>query len=225
MSTMQRATIDVPYAPAPASRPSERRLHVYDGARGKRVWIDLDNSPHVPFFMPIIDELKKRGVEVVLTARNAYQVCELLEFYDLKSKIIGGHSGSNKTLKVLVNLARTLQLAPTALGSRPDLAVSHGSRAQVLICKALGIPTLMMHDYEFTTKTGFLEPEWIFMPDVIPNGAMSRKTNRVVKYPGLKEDVYVPRFSPNPSILEQLQVVPGHILITLRPPATEAHYH
>jgi predicted glycosyltransferase len=223
ITTLNRAVMDAPYAPA--TRPSVSHPDTYEAARGKRVWIDLDNSPHVPFFLPIIDELNSLGIEVVLTARNAYQVCELLKFYDLHCKVIGGHSGSNKILKVLVNLARTLQLAPTALSARPDLAVSHGSRAQVLICKALRIPTLMMHDYEFTTKTGFLEPEWIFMPEVIPNGAMSRKANRVLKYPGLKEDVYVPRFTPDPAILEQLQVVPGHILVTLRPPATEAHYH
>ena len=28
------------------------------------VWIDLDNTPHVPFFKPIIEELEKRGHEV-----------------------------------------------------------------------------------------------------------------------------------------------------------------
>ena len=36
--------------------------------QGKKVWIDIDNSPHVPFFLPIIKELENRGAEVVLTA-------------------------------------------------------------------------------------------------------------------------------------------------------------
>lgn len=27
---------------------------------GRKVWIDLDNSPHVPFFRPIIEELEAR---------------------------------------------------------------------------------------------------------------------------------------------------------------------
>ena len=44
------------------------------------MWIDIDNSPHVPFFLPIVDELQKHGIELVLTARNIYQVRELLEF-------------------------------------------------------------------------------------------------------------------------------------------------
>jgi hypothetical protein len=194
-------------------------------ARGKRVWIDIDNSPHVPFFLPIVEELQKRGIELVLTARNIYQVRELLEFFQLPCKVIGRHYGKNKFLKVLGTLIRTVQLAPTAALMRPDVAISHGSRAQLLICKALGIPTIMMHDYEHSTKTGFLEPDWVLMPDVIPDGAMVRKTDTVLRYPGLKEDVYVPRFRPDSSILAQLGIAKDSLVVTMRPPATEAHYH
>ena len=193
--------------------------------RARRVWIDLDNSPHVPFFIPIIDELRKEGIDITLTARDAYQVRELLDFYKVTCKVIGGHLGKNKALKVFVNCVRALQLVPTALGSLPDLGLSHGSRAQVLVCKAFNIPTTVIHDYEFTTKTGFLEPDWTVMPDVIPQGAMSKKAERVTTYPGLKEDVYVPRFRPDPSIFRELNVSPDSIIAMLRPPAEEAHYH
>ena len=189
------------------------------------VWIDIDNSPHVPFFMPIIEELDKRGIELVLTARNLYQVCDLLDFFGLRCKVIGGHYGKNKLAKILGNCARALQLAPTVIRFRPELALSHGSRAQVLICKATGVPTIMMHDYEHSTKTGFLKPDWIFTPEVIPDLAMHEKSGSILKYPGLKEDVYVPRFSPDPSILTELGISPKDLLVTLRPPATEAHYH
>jgi hypothetical protein len=95
----------------------------------------------------------------------------------------------------------------------------------MLTCKALGIPTIMLHDYEHSTKTGFVEPDWVMMPDVIPDGAMSRKNDRVLRYPGLKEDVYIPRFRPDASILTQLGIAPGDLVVTVRPPATEAHYH
>jgi uncharacterized protein len=193
--------------------------------RARRVWIDIDNSPHVPFFLPIIDELRKQGIDVTVTARDAYQVRELLEFYKLPCKVIGGHTGKNKALKVLVNCARSLQLAPTAARVRPDLALSHGSRAQVLICKVLNIPTTVIHDYEFTTKTGFLEPDWTVMPEVIPDGVMSKHADRVTRYPGLKEDVYVPRFRPDPAIFRELKISGDHLIVLLRPPADEAHYH
>ena len=36
----------------------------------------------------------------------------------------------------------------------------------------------MIHDYEHSIKTGFLEPDWFLVPDVIPEVAMSRKAER-----------------------------------------------
>ena len=231
MAITQRSVIDPPLAAGPAlgERLSGRdHTPPSRGAappRRRSVWIDLDNSPHVPFFLPIIEELRNQGVEIVLTARNTYQVCDLLDFFQLQCRVVGRHYGTNKLLKVLGNLTRALQLTPTGVWPRPDLAVSHGSRAQVLVGKALRIPTVMMQDYEHSTRTGFLEADWVFTPEVVPDNAMCRRPERVLKYPGLKEDVYVPGFRPDPSILAQLGIAPEDLVVTLRPPATEAHYH
>ena len=222
----------VPPLDAVTPKDSQKVAVIYSSKTARRnttakrvIWIDIDNSPHVPFFIPIIEELDKRGINLVLTARNLYQVCDLLDFFGLRCKVIGGHYGKNKFAKVLGNCVRALQLAPTVIKFRPGLALSHGSRAQVLICKATGVPTIMMHDYEHSTKTGFLRPDWTFTPDVIPDLAMHEKSGSILKYPGLKEDVYVPRFSPDSSILTELGISPKNLLVTLRPPATEAHYH
>ena len=62
--------------------PTGGSLHVapnssLPGGGAKKIWIDIDNSPHVPFFLPIIEELRKKGFEVDLTARDMYQVREL----------------------------------------------------------------------------------------------------------------------------------------------------
>ena len=192
---------------------------------GKKIWIDIDNSPHVPFFKPIMQKLEKQGFEIILTARDTYQVCDLLKFHQLSCKVVGRHYGKNKLLKVLGNCLRTAQLLPMAAKVRPDLALSHGSRAQILTGVLLGIPTVMMHDYEHSTKTGFVEPNWILTPEIIPRATMNGKRGRTLTYPGLKEDVYIPQFQPDPSILQTLGVSPSNILVTLRPPATEAHYH
>ena len=225
---LQSSSISLDPSPAVESREPEHGVPQATSPRngkGRKIWIDIDNSPHVPFFRPIVDELQRRGFEVELTARDIYQVCQLLEFFNLRCKVVGGHYGKNKALKVLGNCWRTIQLIPTAARFHADLAISHGSRAQVLACKALGIPTVMMHDYEHSTKTGFIEADWVFMPDVIPGNAMSSRPDQVFKYPGLKEDVYVPQFVPDSSVLNHLGISRDEILVTLRPPATEAHYH
>ncbi|HWO36225.1 MAG TPA: DUF354 domain-containing protein, partial [Candidatus Acidoferrum sp.] len=44
-------------------------------------------------------------------------------------------------------------------------------------------------------------------------------------YPGLKEEVYVYDFKPESSVLEKLRLDPRRVIVTVRPPATWAHYH
>ena len=65
-------------------------------ARSKTVWIDIDNSPHVPFFLPIISELEKRGYKLILTARNLYQVSDLLQFTTCRARSSAGATASTK---------------------------------------------------------------------------------------------------------------------------------
>ena len=47
----------------------------------------------------------------------------------------------------------------------------------------------------------------------------------VFRYPGIKEDVYVPFFEPDPNVREILGEEPSELVVTIRPPAIESHYH
>lgn len=189
----------------------------------KRIWIDLDNSPHVPFFAPIIEELKKRGYSVTLTARDAYQVRELADLFGFKYKCVGHHWGKHKSLKVLGTCLRALQLVPIMLLDRPDLAVAHGSRSQVLASALLRIPSLTIFDYEFSSS--LVKPTWWMTPEIITPTKFMQKTQRFLQYPGIKEDVYVPVFKPDPSIKSRLKLDERKVIAIVRPPANEAHYH
>jgi hypothetical protein len=191
----------------------------------KKIWIDIDNSPHVPFFIPIIESLRKRGHKVLLTARDSYQVCELLEFHHLDCKVVGTHWGKNRFLKTLGTLGRAARLLPWAFREKPDLAVSLVSRAQLLACRVLGIPMAVTFDYEFVVKLQFLQPDWILVPDVMPEAGAGVAKKGVFRFPGLKEDVYVPGFQPDSCLRKQMGVAESDLLVTVRPPATEAHYH
>lgn len=191
----------------------------------KTIWIDLDNTPHIPFFRPIIDELKRRGYGVQLTARDAYQVCDLADYFHLEYKRIGRHYGKNKFMKVVGSCIRALQLVPALHGKKPDLAVSHGSRSQLVAATMLRIPTVMILDYEYAKALAFINPTWIMMPDIIPDSTAYGGGSHVYKYPGIKEDVYVPGFCPDLTIKHKLGISDDALVITIRPPATEAHYH
>jgi predicted glycosyltransferase len=192
---------------------------------GKKIWIDLDNSPHVPFFAPIAEELGRRGYPVLMTARDCFQVRELADLFGLKYKLIGHHYGKNKVLKIIGLCTRALQMMPTAVREKPALALSHGSRSQLILSKLLGIPAVMIGDYEFATLFALVRPAWLIVPEVIPDAALNSSKSRVMKYPGIKEDVYAQNFIPQSEIVKQLGLDDGRLVVTIRPPATEAHYH
>jgi predicted glycosyltransferase len=191
----------------------------------RRIWIDMDNSPHVPFFIPIIEELRKRGHEVILTARDAYQVRELLELHHLSCMVLGRHFGKNRAAKILGTCLRATRLLPKIFGQQIDLAVSHGSRAQMMCGFALRIPTLLILDYEYIAMMGFIRPDWILVPQMIPDSKELQPKRQILRYPGLKEDVYVPRLQVDQSLRNQLGLEEADIVVTVRPPAVEAHYH
>lgn len=207
------------------SAPRLKETRVEARASQKKIWIDLDNSPHVVFFLPIIERLEKAGYRVLLTARDSYQVCELLRLHQLSCQVVGGHYGKKWILKLLGTALRAMQLLPLVLRERPALAVSHTSRAQFLAASMLGIETVIMFDYEFVNATGFLHPDWVFIPDMIPTTNISHAPKHIFQYHGLKEDVYAPGFKPDLGLRGSLGISDHELLVTMRPPATEAHYH
>lgn len=193
---------------------------------GARIWIDLENTPHIPFFAPIISALRQRGHTVVLTARDAYQTCEMADLYGMRYDRIGRHYGRHLALKLAGLGIRISQLLPFALRERPDLALNHGARAQTEVCSLLGIPNVLLMDYEHSSSSGLNKSQWNIFPEVVANGASAKaRSGRILSYRGIKEDVYVAGLRPDAGILPRLGLDPGHVIITARPPATEAHYH
>ena len=191
----------------------------------KPIWIDLDNTPHVPFFLPIIRELEAQNFRVVVTARNAFQVAEMAKLKGLACQSIGKHHGKNPIAKVLGLFYRAVQLLPVALSAKPILAVSHGSRAQTIACNFLRIPSVLIADYEHASTPPLMRPSWMIVPESIPADRCHCKPDRVMKYPGIKEDVYAWTLQPDQRLLENLGIPKDKLIVVVRPPATEAHYH
>jgi hypothetical protein len=191
-----------------------------------KIWIDLDNTPHVPFFKPIIRELEQRGYEVMLTARNAFQVCELATQAGLPYIQVGRHYGKSRLLKIWGLGWRSLQLLPLARQQRPALGLSHGSRSQILLCNLLRIPTVMVMDYEHAQTPPLVRPRWEIVPEVLLRQDLHCKNSaRILTYPGIKEDVYAPDFKSDSTLPQRLGLLAENVVVTVRPPADEAHYH
>jgi uncharacterized protein len=197
------------------------------------LWIDLANSPHVPFFRALVPEFEKRGAEVLITAREFAQTIELAEAAGLAPVRIGGHGGRALSGKAGNLIGRAAALARWARGHSFDLAVSHNSYAQVAAARALSIRSVTLMDYEHqpANHLAFRLASRVIVPASFPEAALRRygaSARKVRRYQGTKEDVYLADFEADPRFQEQLEelgVKADEILVVVRPPASDALYH
>jgi hypothetical protein len=190
-----------------------------------KIWIDLDNTPHVPFFEPIMREFRARGYDVLCTARDAFQVCDLARQKGVSFHQVGRHSGKNRLRKAFGLFYRAMQLVPLAFREKPVLALSHGSRSQIIACKLLNIPSVLIEDYEHAAYPLSMRPRWEIVPESIDDQGLCCDRDHARRYPGIKEHVYVRDFRPDAAVIRKLGLQDEHLIVTVRPPATEAHYH
>ena len=198
-----------------------------------RIWIDLANSPHVPFFHALIPEFIARGHRVEITARDFAQTVELAAAAGMMAHSIGGHGGGSIAGKAGNLLGRASALRKWARGRGFDLAVSHNSYAHIAAAAALNIKTVTLMDYEHQPANhfAFRLASRVIVPGAFPDRELLKygaSTRKVRRYHGTKEDVYLANFVPDPGFagtLRKLNIASDDVLVIARPPAREALYH
>ena len=197
-----------------------------------KVWIDMTNSPHVPFFRPLIRLLEDRGHEVRVSTRDFAQTLELLEGASISHDIVGPpHGGSGRAAKIRAMGSRLRALRAWARPQRFDLALSHASHELPLVARSLCVPSSYAYDYEFarTQHTlGSLAATRVVVPAAIPQARLDRlgaTAAKVRRYPGLKEEYYLHGFEPDASVLDELGLDRSRILAVVRTPPEVSLYH
>jgi predicted glycosyltransferase len=204
-----------------------------------RVLVDLTNSPHVPFFAPLVRRMQARGDEVVITARRFAQTVELSALHGLDVHVIGAHGGGTTVGKARAAAGRTWGLWRYARGlhrSSPiDVALSHGSTDLPWVAARLDVPHVTIFDYEYAKlQHGRNVPRsWrVVTPDAIPAERLDAygAAGKLAQYPGLKEEYYLADadLAPHPggsTLRAELGIDANAVLAVLRPPPELALYH
>lgn len=198
-----------------------------------RIWIDLANSPHVPFFRALIPEFTEREHQVEITARDFAQTVELATAAGMTPHVIGGHGGGRLTGKAGNLIGRAAALRKWARDRGFDMAVSHNSYAQIAAAAALGIKSVTLMDYEHqpANHLAFRLASRVIVPRAFPAAELRRygaSMRKVKRYDGTKEDAYLADFTPDPAFAETLRkigIASEDVLVVARPPAREALYH
>ncbi|HSC90486.1 MAG TPA: DUF354 domain-containing protein [Gaiellaceae bacterium] len=195
------------------------------------MWIDMTASAHVLVFRPLIAIMRARGDEVELTAREYAQTLELLRLHGLEAEVIGRHGGRSRLGKARALAGRLAKLRRWAKPRRFDVALAHGSHELTLTARRLGIPSSTTFDYEWAWlqhQLGCRAATKVVVPDAIPPERLARygaTGDKLVRYPGLKEEYYLADFEPDEGVAEAIGVDRERVLVVLRPPPDVSLYH
>ena len=198
-----------------------------------RIWIDLGNSPHVPFFTALAIEFEGRGHEIVWTARDYAQAVEMAHAVGLDPTVFGTHGGKNLISKAAKFASRVFDLVFWARRKKIDIAVSHNSQEPLAAARLLGIDSVNLMDYEYHpgNHLSFRTAKRLVLPASFPVETLKKfgvQDRKVRRFDGIKEDVYLADFEPDESfinVLDGIGVQPNDILVVVRPHAPEALYN
>jgi predicted glycosyltransferase len=195
-----------------------------------RVWVDLTNSPHVLVLRPVIEQLRARGHEVEVTARDFAQTIALCERFGIEHTVIGRHRGGGLIAKAGGLASRSLALARWARSRNFDLALGHGSNDVTVAAALLRIPRSTMFDYEWATVQHTINcrlAQAVVVPDAIPPDRLYRygARGKIHAYTGLKEEYYLADFEPDRAVLSELGLDAAAPIAVLRTPPEVSLYH
>ncbi len=186
---------------------------------------------HVLVFRPIIERLRAQGHDVELTARDYAQTVQLLELHGIEARVFGRHGGASRSGKLAALLSRTVSACRFASKRNFDLAVAHGSNDLAIAAASLGVPSLNTFDYEFAATQhhiGCRLAKRVMIPDRIPAERLERYgagPDKLVQYPGLKEEYYLADFEPHTGIMDSMGVDQSRVSVVVRPPPDVSLYH
>jgi uncharacterized protein len=187
------------------------------GDEAMRVLFDMGHPAHVHFFKNTINNLKKDGHEVKITARNKEVTLALLQAYGLEYETRGEiRTGLLNKAFGMIKIDWILFLI--AKKFKPDLLIGVHNPYVAHVGAILRKPTIIFTDTEnvkIASLITFPFVQAIITPTYFRDPINSKKH---IKIHGLKEIAYLhPNyFTPDPQVLTELGLIPGDKFIILR---------
>jgi len=189
-----------------------------------KIWIDITNSPHVLFFEPIIKHLKEKGHEILVTARDYQQTIPLLIDKKIPFISLGKHHGKKRFSKILGGILEIQRRIKFIEEYKPDLILSHQAFYATIAARIKRKKSLYIFDGDgaFLQVLGIYFASKTMCPEQLPKkiGGISLK----IRYPGIKEEVYLYNKKINKNYLEKLGLKRKKYNILIRPEAGSASY-
>lgn len=172
-----------------------------------RIWYDLTNVPHVHFLNPIINHLEKRGFQASFTLRDFLETEHLFkQVINRPYTMIGKHAGRRKRDKIISMLNRTIKLYREL--DDFDLKISIGGDSSEIVALLKRKPSITFDDNELAPNWMYSRfAEYSFWTDAVEETTLLKqgfRRDRLCRYPGYKEDIYIADFQPDSTFLSCL---------------------
>jgi len=186
--------------------------------------VDILHPAHVHFFRNFVSEMKTRGHQFLITARDKDCALELLEAYGISHVVI---STQQRGLRGLTRefLERGWRFLRTVRAFRPDYLMGIMGPTIAVAGKLLPSKTIIFYDTEFARITNcFAYPlaDYVCTPECYQGSAGAHQ----IRYPGYHELAYLHpnRFTANPAIRKEVGLKPGERLFLMRFVSWEASH-
>jgi predicted glycosyltransferase len=187
------------------------------------IWFDFTNVPHVNFLRPIINHYTN-DFKIIYSLRDFAETAGLFE-----KKIgepyfkVGKHLGSSKIKKIQGSFKRIVELQKTI--PYFDIKISVGGDASSFVAKLRNKLSITFDDNEKAPNWRYAPfSDFTFWPSVIPLETLHKqffKDDKIYRYNGYKEDLYIADYVPDTSFKEKL---PFDSYVVVRPENLNANY-
>jgi predicted glycosyltransferase len=191
----------------------------------KKILVDINHPAHVHLFKYFIRDMRSRGHEVVVTAKNVDSITKLLRLYKI-SYIDTGSKKDHILWKYLYEFFHLVKVLRIAVSRRLDYGIGV-SMVLPIVSKLTSMKSFALDDDDLSATPLF--GKFTSYADVILNPEALAHENRGshrICHPSYHELAYLHpnRFRPDPSVLEELGLKPDEPFFVLRFNAFKAHH-
>ena len=191
----------------------------------KKVLIDINHPAHVHLFRHFIQEMKGRGNNVVVTAKEVDSITNLLKRYNI-DYIGTGRKKDHILQKYVYEFFHLIKVLGIVLRRRIDYGIGV-SMVLPVVSKLTAMKSFALDDDDLAATPIFGKftsyADVILNPDAL---AHEERGNRQLCHPSYHELAYLHpnRFRPDPAVLHEIGLSPGEPFFILRFNAFKAHH-
>ena len=189
------------------------------------ILFEISHPAHVYNFLATIKTLKQKGHKIIVVTKDIKSIKYLLTKFDIPFQVIGIKRDS-LAAKAFLQLWYNLRCFIILKSEKIDLMI--GSLTSAYLTRLTKVPSLLFDDDDDEVEPLFVKYVHPYVTHILSPSALTGKRKRLdtIYYSGYHELAYLHpnRFTPDPSILDEIGVKEGEPYFVMRFNVFKAHH-